>query len=91
MSDLGRRFIACFVRAADDAGLPEDPEFRAVLRAYLEWAVGEVIVYGPPGHTSATRPSNAALELGGTTKGHHVLKSECALPRHIPSGAVCLK
>jgi hemoglobin len=31
MTDLGRRFVECFVRAADDAGLPEDPEFRAVL------------------------------------------------------------
>jgi hemoglobin len=33
MSDLGRRFVDCFVRAADDAGLPTDPEFRAALRA----------------------------------------------------------
>jgi hemoglobin len=45
MSDLGRRFVDCFVRAADDAGLPEDPEFRAALRAYMEWAVGEVLSY----------------------------------------------
>ncbi len=49
MSDLGRRFVECFVSAADDAGLPEDPEFRAALRAYMQWAVDEVLVYGPPG------------------------------------------
>jgi hemoglobin len=49
MSDLGRRFVECFVSAADDAHLPEDPEFRAVLRAYMQWAVEEVLVYGPPG------------------------------------------
>ncbi len=24
-------------RAADDAGLPDDPEFRAALVGYLEW------------------------------------------------------
>jgi len=48
MSDLGRRFVGCFVRAADDAGLPEDPEFRAALRAYMEWAVDQVLSYGPP-------------------------------------------
>ncbi|MEV4052339.1 group II truncated hemoglobin [Amycolatopsis sp. NPDC049688] len=49
MSDLGRRFVACFVQAADDAGLPADPEFRAALRAYMEWAVAEVLTYpGPP-------------------------------------------
>ena len=43
MTDLGRRFVACFVAAADDAGLPDDPEFRAALRAYMEWAVREVL------------------------------------------------
>src|SRR5205807_6825777 len=29
MSDLARRFVACFVAAADDAGLPDDAEFRS--------------------------------------------------------------
>lgn len=50
ISDLGRRFVECFVRAADDAGLPEDPEFRAALRAYMRWAVSEVLAY-PDGAT----------------------------------------
>lgn len=45
MSDLGRRFVECFVRAADDAGLPPDPQFRAALRAYMEWAVAQVLVH----------------------------------------------
>jgi len=45
MGDLGRRFVDCFVRAADDAGLPSEPEFRAALRAYMEWAVDEVLGY----------------------------------------------
>jgi hemoglobin len=45
--NLGARFVACFVQAADDAGLPDDPEFRAALRAYMEWAVGEVLSYSP--------------------------------------------
>jgi hemoglobin len=48
MDDLGRRFVACFVQAADDAGLPDDHEFRAGLRAYMESAVAEVLSYGPP-------------------------------------------
>jgi hemoglobin len=47
MSDLGRRFVECFMMAADDAGLPGDPEFRQALRAYMEWAVAEVLLYGP--------------------------------------------
>ncbi|NKQ54640.1 oxidoreductase [Amycolatopsis sp. K13G38] len=45
MSDLGRRFVECFVAAADDARLPQDPEFRAALRDYMEWAVAEVLSY----------------------------------------------
>ena len=48
MSDLGRRFVACFMGAADDAGLPADPEFRAALRSYMEWAVAEVLTYRGP-------------------------------------------
>jgi len=48
VTDLGRRFVDCFVRAADDAGLPADPDFRAALRAYMVWAVDQVLGYGPP-------------------------------------------
>ena len=47
ISDLGRRFVACFAAAMDDAGLPADPDFRAAMGAYMEWAVAEVLVYGP--------------------------------------------
>jgi hemoglobin len=47
ISDLGRRFVACFVAAADDAGLPTDPAFRDALRTYMEWAVADVLVYSP--------------------------------------------
>jgi hemoglobin len=46
-TSLGDRFVACFVQAADDAGLPDDPEFRAALRSYMEWAVAEVMSYSP--------------------------------------------
>ena len=45
--DFGERFLDCFVRAADDAKLPEDPELRGALRAYMEWAVAEVMSYAP--------------------------------------------
>jgi len=48
MTDLGQRFVACFVAAADDAGLPDDREFRAALHAYMEWAVEEMLFFGPP-------------------------------------------
>lgn len=45
--DFGPRFVACFMQAADDAGLPDDHDFRAGLRAYMEWAVSEVLSYAP--------------------------------------------
>ena len=41
LSDLGE--LACFVAAADDAGLPDDADFRAALRDYMRWAVDEVL------------------------------------------------
>ena len=44
MSDLGRRFVACFVAAADDAGLPDDPALRDALRDYMQWAVDDVML-----------------------------------------------
>ena len=45
--DWGRRFLGCFLQAVDDAGLPDDPELRAALRAYMEWATEEVMSYAP--------------------------------------------
>ncbi len=46
MTDLGRRFVACFAGALDDAGLPTDPAFRAAMLAYMRWAVDVVLSYG---------------------------------------------
>ena len=45
--DFGPRFVACFMQAADDVRLPDDPEFRAAIRRYMEWAVKEVDSYAP--------------------------------------------
>ncbi len=47
MTDLGRRFVDCFVAAMDDAGLPDDAPFRAAMRFYMRWAVDDVPTYGP--------------------------------------------
>lgn len=35
--DQRRRFVCLMSIAADDAGLPDHPEFRSALLAYLEW------------------------------------------------------
>jgi hemoglobin len=47
MTDLGERFVDCFVLALDDAGLSADPAFRAAMRAYMQWAVSDVLIYSP--------------------------------------------
>ena len=57
-TDLGERFVACFVAAMDDAALPDDPELRAALRGYMEWAVGEVTSYSP---SDAVVPADLAM------------------------------
>jgi hemoglobin len=43
--ELGDRFYSCFVQAMDDAGLPDDPEFRSAMAAYMRWAVDQVMDY----------------------------------------------
>jgi hemoglobin len=56
MGDLPKRFVDCFVAAADDAQLPVEPVFRAALRDYMVWAVSEFNAY--PGD-----PSNVPVGL----------------------------
>jgi hemoglobin len=47
--DFGKRFVACFMQAVDDAQLPDDSDFRVVLRSYIEWATRDVLAYSPAG------------------------------------------
>jgi hemoglobin len=49
VGDLGDRFVDCFVRALDDAGLPDDDQFRAAMADYMRWAVDNILVYAPIG------------------------------------------
>ena len=34
--EFGTRFAACFIQAMDDAQLPSDPEFRSIMRRFIE-------------------------------------------------------
>ena len=57
MTEMGKRFVRCFVQAMDDAQLPDDTEFREAMRAYMEWAVDEVLIYrGPKSEVPAALP-----------------------------------
>jgi hemoglobin len=43
------RFASLMSRAADDGGLPADPEFRAALVGYLEWGTRLAMLNSQPG------------------------------------------
>jgi len=43
------RFVSLFSLAADDADLPDDPEFRSALVAYLEWGTRLALGNSQPG------------------------------------------
>lgn len=43
------RFVSLFSLAADDAGLPDDPEFRSALIAYAEWGSRLALGNSQPG------------------------------------------
>jgi hemoglobin len=47
------RFATTMSRAADDAGLPADPEFRAALVGYLEWGTRLAVENSQPAATPA--------------------------------------
>jgi hemoglobin len=47
--EWGDRFERCFVQAMDDAGLPDDLDFRRAMRDYIHWATRETNAYSPAG------------------------------------------
>jgi hemoglobin len=47
--EVRQRFVATMSVAADDAGLPDDPEFRSALLAYLEWGTRLAMHNSQPG------------------------------------------
>lgn len=46
------RFVTLLSRAADDAGLPADPEFRAAIIGYAEWGSRLAVHNSQPGAES---------------------------------------
>ncbi|HVW41249.1 MAG TPA: group II truncated hemoglobin [Amycolatopsis sp.] len=47
-----RRWVTLLLDAADEAGLPTDPEFRAAFAGYLEWGSRLAVVFSRPGATA---------------------------------------
>ncbi|MBR0654896.1 group II truncated hemoglobin [Plastoroseomonas arctica] len=44
-----KRWITLMLETVDEAGLPDDPEFRAALVGYLEWATRLAVLNSQPG------------------------------------------
>lgn len=65
VSELGQRFLACFVAAADDAGIADDPALRGALAAAMADAVAEVVAYPGPAETVPRGLATPRWTLGG--------------------------
>ncbi|GAA4935769.1 group II truncated hemoglobin [Actinoplanes utahensis] len=50
-----RRWVSLLMDAADDVGLPDDPEFRAAFLGYLEWGTRLALANSQPGATPPRR------------------------------------
>jgi hemoglobin len=57
-----RRWVNLLVDAADDVGLPSDPEFRAAFTSYIEWGTRLALANSQPG---ATPPQQAPVPRWG--------------------------
>ena len=58
------RFVETMSVAADDAGLPDDPEFRSALLAYLEWGTRPALANSQPGAAVVPQAPGSPLGLG---------------------------
>ena len=57
-----RRWVSLICDAADDAGLPTDPEFRSAFVAYVEWGTRLALINTQPG---ADPPAQAPVPRWG--------------------------
>jgi hemoglobin len=48
-------FVTLLSRAADDVGLPDDPEFRAAIMSYAEWGTRLAVYNSQPGARTVQR------------------------------------
>ena len=48
-----RRWVSLLADAADDVGLPDDPEFRAAFMSYIEWGTRLAVANSQPGASPA--------------------------------------
>ena len=61
------RFASLMSLAADDAGLPDDPEFRAAFVGYVEWGTRLALHNSQPGADVVAAGAGPALGMGRRT------------------------
>ncbi|MHA6762661.1 group II truncated hemoglobin [Streptacidiphilus sp. PAMC 29251] len=66
-----RRWAGLLLDAADEAGLPADPEFRAVFAGYIEWGTRLALANSQPGATPNTDSPVPRWGWGVTPPYHH--------------------
>ena len=59
-----RRWVNLMMDAADEVGLPGDPEFRAAFAGYVEWGTRLALANSQPGATPPPRARRFRLGLG---------------------------
>jgi hemoglobin len=67
-----RRWVTLLLQTADELRLPDDPEFRSALVAYLEWGSRLAVINSQPGatvNTHAPMPKWGWGEVKGPYKG----------------------
>ncbi len=66
------RWVQLLCACADEAGLPDDPEFRSAFVAYIEWGTRIAVINSQPGATAdadAPMPVWGWGEVGGPYTG----------------------
>lgn len=67
-----RRWVELLLDAADDTGLPTDPEFRSAFVAYIEWGSRLAVINSQPGVSDAIADQPMPAWGWGETKGPYV-------------------
>ena len=52
--DQRKRWMQLLLECADECGVPDDPEFRSALVAYLEWGTRLAVLNSQPGADVST-------------------------------------
>jgi len=67
-----QRWVQLLLQCADEAGVPDDPEFRSAFVAYLEWGTRLAVINSQPGAVvsgDAPMPRWGWGEVGGPYAG----------------------